>query len=150
MRRTRRMRAAFAHDAVVVVEPGGDPAALGGAVTLELCGSFAHPPLPRSPGTSTSSRPGGSAEEPRPTTASCPVAPHHTRADRDGGAVTVRVLFAVEPADEEAVRARIDRALASGYCDGPDGVRTRWTVRSSAAGVVSAAEREHAARLVAG
>lgn len=119
------MRAAFAHDAVVVVEPGGDPAALGGAVTLELCGSFAHPPP-------------------------CPVAKHHTRADPEGDAVRIRVLFAVEPADEEAVRSRIDRALASGYCDGPDGVRTRWTVRSSAAGVVSAAEREHAARLVAG
>jgi hypothetical protein len=117
-------RAAFAHDAVVVVEPGADLAALGGAVTLALCGAVAHPPP-------------------------CPVAPHHTRADRDGGTVTVRVLFAVEPADEEAVRSRIDRALASGYCDGPGGVRTRWTVLSSAAGVVSPAEHAHAARLAA-
>jgi hypothetical protein len=144
------MRAAFAHDAVLVMEPGVDLRAPGGAVTLELCGSFAHPPLPQSPGTPPSSPPGGSAGGPRPTTASCPMAPHHTRADRDGDAVAVRVLFAVEPAGEEAVRARIDRALASGYCDGPDGVRTRWTVRSSAAGVVSAAEHEHAARLAAG
>lgn len=116
------MRAAFVHDAVLDLEPDGDLAAPGGAVTLALCGSFTHLPP-------------------------CPVAPHHTRADRQGDAVAVRVLFAVEPPQEPSVRARIDAALASGVCDGPDGVRTRWSVRSSAPGVVAEAERDHAGRL---
>jgi hypothetical protein len=121
----RPVRAAFAHDAVLLMDAAADLAAPGGAVTLELCGSFAHPPP-------------------------CPVAPHHTRAERRGDGVAVRVLFAAEPAAEDAVRARIDAALAAGFCDGPDGTRTRWTLRRSGAGVVTEAERAHAARLAAG
>ena len=119
------MRAAFAHDAVLDMERDADLAAPGGAVTLALCGSFAHPPP-------------------------CPVAPHHTRSDRRGDGVAVRVLFAVAPAGEADARARIDRALAAGFCDGPDGTRTRWTVLSSAPGTVTEAERAHASRLVSG
>ena len=71
-------RVTFAHEAVLAMAPGADLAAPGGAVTLALCGAFAHPPP-------------------------CPVAPHHTRADRIGDDVLVRVLFAVEPAAEAAV-----------------------------------------------
>lgn len=118
-------RAAFAHDAVLAMEAGADVAAPGGAVTLALCGAFAHPPP-------------------------CPTAPHHTRADRRGDDVVVRVLFVAEAAEEAAVRARIDEALAGGVCDGPGGARTSWTLRSSAPGVVTAEERPHAARLLAG
>jgi hypothetical protein len=118
------VRAAFALDAVLDMDPDADLAAPGGAVTLALCGAFAHPPP-------------------------CPVAPHHTRAERRGDGVAVRVLFAVEPAAEVAVRARIDGALAGGVCDGPDGTRSRWTLRTSAPGVVTEQEGPHAARLAA-
>ena len=118
------MRIAFAHDALLEFEPGAELAAPGGAVTLELCGSVDHPPP-------------------------CPLAPHHTRSVPRGDGVAVHVLFAAEPAAEAEVRARIDRALAAGACTAPDGTRSRWALRRSGAGAVSAAEREHAARLVA-
>lgn len=139
------MRASFAHDAVLDMDPAADLAAPGGAVTLALCGAFEHPPP-------------------------CPVAPHHTRAERigdeaagsqmsnlSGGGgdtqgtlpVAVRVLFAAEPAAEVAVRARIDEALAGGACVGPGGTRTRWTLRGSAPGVVTEQDGPHAARLAA-
>ena len=118
------VRAAYAHDAVVDMERDADLTGPGGAVTLALCGAFAHPPP-------------------------CPVAPHHTRADRHADGVAVRVLFATDPAGEAAVRARIEAALAAGFCDGPDGTRTHWTLRTSAPGVVAESERAHAARLAA-
>jgi hypothetical protein len=117
------VRAAFAHDAVVDMADDADLTGPGGAVTLALCGSFEHPPP-------------------------CPLAPHHTRSDRRDDAVAVRVLFAAEPADEAVVRERIDAALAAGFCDGPDGVRTHWTLRDSGPAAVTDAERAHAARLV--
>jgi hypothetical protein len=117
------VRVAFVHDAVLGMEHDADLAGPGGAVTLALCGAFAHLPP-------------------------CPLAPHHTRADRRGDdAVVVRVLFAADPAAASAVRSRIDAALAAGFCDGPGGARTRWTLRTSAPGVVDASERAHAARL---
>ena len=118
------MRAAFAHDAVLVMGPDADLAAPGGAITHALCGAVEHPPP-------------------------CPLAPHHTRAQRCADGVAVRVLFAAAPVAEAQVRARIETALATGYGDAPDGTRTSWTLSSSGPGVVSAAEREHAARLVA-
>jgi hypothetical protein len=118
------VRAAYAHDAVVDMDRDADLSGPGGAVTLALCGAFAHPPP-------------------------CPVAPHHTRADRRGDGVAVRVLFATEPAREAAVRAGIEAALASGFCDGPDGTRTRWTLLTSAPGVVTESDRAHAARWAA-
>ena len=67
-----------------------------------------------------------------------------------GGAVTAALCgtFAVEPAAEGEVRSRVDRALAAGFCDGPDGRRSRWTLRRSEPGVIAAGEREHAARLI--
>src|SRR5689334_7662736 len=121
---TRRVRTAFAHDAVVAMEDDADLAGPGGAVTLALCGSFDHAPP-------------------------CPLAPHHTRAQRGDDGVAVRVLFAVEAPREAEVRARIDEALAAGSCIGPDGTPTRWAFRSSAPGTVSESEREHAERLIA-
>jgi hypothetical protein len=118
------VRATFAHDAVLDMDLDADLAAPGGAVTLALCGAFVHPPP-------------------------CPVAPHHTRVDRNDDGVAVRVLFAAEPAAEATVRARVDGALAGGVCEGPDGTHTRWTLRSSVPGVVTEEERDHAARLAA-
>ena len=106
------MRQPFAHDAVITLAPDADIAAPGGAVTAELCGHWEHPPP-------------------------CPLAPHHTAAQRRGAQVHLRILFATEPEREAEVRARIGRALAT------------WEVRSSAAGVVRQDERAHAGRLVA-
>jgi hypothetical protein len=120
---TRPVRVAFAHDALLDMEPGADLAAPGGAVTLAVCGACDHPPP-------------------------CPVAPHHTRADRRADGVAVRVLFATEEAREPEVRGWISEALAAGFCDGPDGIRTHWTLRSSAPAAVTEPERVHAARLI--
>ena len=44
---------------------------------------------------------------------------------------------------------RTDEALA-GICTAPDGARTRWTLRSSGPGVVTAEEGAHAGRLLSG
>ena len=58
------------------------------------------------------------------------------------------MLFAVEPAREAEIRTRIDRALATGFCEAPDGTQTRWVLRSSAPGTATEVERGHAHRLV--
>jgi len=116
-------RAAYAHDAVVVLDPGGDPRAPGGAITVALCGHWDHEPP-------------------------CPLAPHHTDASPEGDdTFRVRVLFAAEPADEERVRSLIGQALSSGRLAGPDGRVTRWMVESSSASSVRPDESDHAARL---
>jgi len=106
------MRHAYAHHAVLELAPDADPAAPGGAITTELCGQWEHPPP-------------------------CPLAPHHTAAERQGPQVHLRILFATEPEHEAEVRTRIGRALAA------------WQVRRSAAGAVRPDERAHAGRLVA-
>jgi hypothetical protein len=106
------MRQPFAHDAVITLAPDADIAAPGGAVTAELCGHWQHQPP-------------------------CPLAPHHTAAQRRGAQVHLRILFATEPEREAEVRTRIGRALAA------------WEVRSSAAGAVRQEEQAHAGRLVA-
>ncbi len=105
------MRQPFAHDAVITLAPDADIAAPGGAVTAELCGHWQHPPP-------------------------CPLAPHHTAAQRRGAQVHLRILFATEPEREAEVRTRIGRALAA------------WEVRTSAAGAVRQEEQAHAGRLV--
>jgi hypothetical protein len=115
----------YAHEAVVIVHPGGDCAAPGGAITVALCGHWDHEPP-------------------------CPLAPHHTDATpADDDAVRIRVLFAADPADEQRVRSLIEEALSSGRLTGPDGRVTRWMLKSSAAGTIRPEEADHAARLVA-
>ncbi|MGP4000607.1 hypothetical protein [Streptomyces sp. 8N706] len=103
------MRRAFAHDAVVVLDPGGDVRAPGAAVTAALCGHCEHDPP-------------------------CPKGPHHTGAERDGDVVSLRVLFATEPSAEAEVRGRTEAALSAGILDGPDGVTTRWRLRRADSG----------------
>jgi hypothetical protein len=117
------MRGTFAHDAVLRIGPKEDIRAPGAAVTVALCGHWEHEPP-------------------------CPLAPHHTRAERDGEDAHLRILFAAAPADEVEVRARIDAALGEGELAGPAGV-TRWRLVRSGAGSVSDAERDHAERLAA-
>ena len=107
------MRAVFAHDAVLAMEGEQDVQAPGGAITVALCGSWEHEPP-------------------------CPLAPHHTAAERDGDVVRLRVLFAAEPADEPEVRRRIADALVAG-----------WRVISEGPGEVRSDETDHGRRLAA-
>ncbi|WP_433188255.1 hypothetical protein [Actinoallomurus sp. CA-150999] len=117
------MRRAFAHDAVVVMEAGGDVRAPGAAITVALCGHWEHEPP-------------------------CPLAPHQTVAERAGDQVRLRVLFATEPTAETEVRDRIVEALSRSRLDGPDGATTRWRLLSARPGSVREDEREQAERLV--
>lgn len=116
------MREAFAHEAVVVLENGGDERAPGGAITVALCGSWSHEPP-------------------------CPLAPHHTRAHRTDGELTLRLLFAAHPADEARVRALVEEVLVRGWGDTPNG-RTCWDLVESGPSAVSEDELAHARRLL--
>lgn len=116
-------RQGFAHDAVLTMDAQGDDRAPGGAITVALCGSWEHEPP-------------------------CPLTPHHTRTHRSGREVTLRLLFAARPDDEDRVRALVDEALARGWGDDPGGVRSTWQVRSSHASPVRPDEQEHVRRLI--
>jgi len=119
------MRSSFVHTAVVVLGRDADPGAPGGAVTLELCGSWDHEPP-------------------------CPLAAHHTSVADAGDASRLRILFAAAPADEAEVRDRIDAALGRGSCVGPDGRTSTWTLVSTGPDVVGLGETAHAERLTLG
>jgi hypothetical protein len=116
-------RAAFAHDAVLILGPDGDQNAPGGAITVALCGAWTHEPP-------------------------CPLAPHHTRVQRSGTEVTLRVLFAADPVDESHVRRLVDEALARGWGAAEDGSRTDWQLVESGASPVRPEEEDHARRLI--
>lgn len=118
------MRQAFAHEAVLLMGTEQDEHAPGAAITVELCGHWEHEPP-------------------------CPLAPHHTSADRRGADVWLRTLFAVEAQREAEVRARIDEALAGGRLTGPDGRETSWGLVRSAPSALLADEADHAERLAA-
>ncbi len=117
-------RAAFAHDAVVAMQPGGSPNAPGAAITLALCGSWDHPPP-------------------------CSLAPHYVTNTQEDETVTLRVLFATEPVNEQHVRTLIGEALATGHVTVPDGGVATWRLRSASRGEIRADEQDHAAHLVA-
>jgi hypothetical protein len=119
------MRHPFAHEAVLDMAPDADTGAPGAAITVALCGHWEHPPP-------------------------CPLAAHHTQADRVGGQVRLRVLFATEPELAGTVRQRIDAALSEGQLAGPDGVTTRWRLRATRDGAVRPEETDQAGRLVRG
>jgi hypothetical protein len=112
----------FAHDATLAMEVDADLRAPGGAVTVALCGHWEHEPP-------------------------CPLARHHTQAERWGDRVVLRILFAAEPGRVPDVRSRIDSALAAGQLRGPDGATSRWRLVGSAPSDVRADEKEHARRL---
>jgi hypothetical protein len=115
------MREAFAHEAALSMASAADPASVGAAVTVALCGHWEHEPP-------------------------CPLAPHHTSAVRDGDAVVVRILFACEPEQEGHVRELVESALASGRAPAPG--EGTWQLRSCGRSDVLEAEREHVGRLV--
>lgn len=116
------MRQAFAHEAVLHMAPDADTRAPGAAITTELCGHWEHEPP-------------------------CPLAPHHTRADRIDGEVRLRILFAVEPDREDIVRQRIDKALSRGRLPSVKDPSGSWQVRLSRRSAISPEETDHAARL---
>jgi hypothetical protein len=116
------MRQAFAHEALLLMAPDADTRAPGAAITTALCGHWEHQPP-------------------------CPLAAHHTRADRSDGEVGLRILFAAEPDLEDAVRQRIDLALSRGQLPGPEGGHTRWQLRLSRRSEVLPEETDHATRL---
>jgi len=99
-----------------------DEAAVGAAVTVELCGTWDH-------------------------SGPCPVAPHHTAAARQGDELHVRVLFAVPAGQERVVRDRVVAALSSGSLARPDGPTSRWRLLRHSVGELRPEEQEHAARL---
>jgi hypothetical protein len=103
------VRHAYAHDAVVAIQPGGSPNAPGGAIAIALCGHWDHPPP-------------------------CPLAPHHVDNFPSDETVTLRVLFATEPSNEQRVRSLIGDALAPGHSTGPDGRVTSWQLQSASPG----------------
>ena len=116
-------RQGYAHEAVLTLDDDGDHRAPGGAITEALCGSWSHQPP-------------------------CPLAPHHTRTHRSGDEVSVRLLFAAEPDDEQRVRSLVKAALARGWGDDPEGARTTWRLISSGPSDVRPEETEHVSRLI--
>jgi hypothetical protein len=116
------MRHAFAHEAVLVMRPDADLRAPGAEITAALCGHWNHQPP-------------------------CPLAAHHTRAERVGDQVHVRTLFATEPEAEHLVRQRIDHALSGGQLQGPGPVITHWQLHTSRRSEVTTEETSHAERL---
>jgi hypothetical protein len=116
------MRQAFAHEAVLSLPAEADERVPGAAVTVALCGHWEHEPP-------------------------CPLAPHHTRAERDGGELRVRILFAAEPDAEAEVRRRIELAL-SGQWPLPGDLTAAWRLTGNWPSEVATAEQAHAARLI--
>jgi hypothetical protein len=117
-------RKAFAHDAVVAMRDSDSPDAVGGAIANALCGGWDHQPP-------------------------CPLAPHYVSSAAVGDTVSIRVVFATEPANEQRVRALIGEALATGQLTVPDGSVAQWQLRSESAGVLRADEQDLAADLIA-
>jgi hypothetical protein len=118
------VRHAFVHEAILSMSAADDERAPGAAITIALCGRLDHAPP-------------------------CPLAPHHTAAEREGDRIRLRILFAAEPAREAEVRGRVGEALALGRLAGPDGKVTRWRLASDGPGSVHPSEVDHAGRLLA-
>lgn len=116
------MRQAFAHEVVLVLEPGADPAAPGAAVAVALCGHWDHEPP-------------------------CPLSPHRVDVEQGDSGLRVRIVFAADPEAEPEVRRRIELALA-GRWEFPAGFGTPWQVRESRSREVAPDEREVAERLI--
>jgi len=81
-------RLPFAHEAELRLEPGTDPAVIGGAVTTALCGHWEHNGPCRWP--------------------------HNNDAEPDDPVVRFRTIFVAPAADEAEVRERIERSLREG------------------------------------
>ena len=93
----------YAYTATVRLAAGGDTRAVGGAVTVALCGHWEH-------------------------TGPCRW-PHHTGSvPTDRGELIITTRFACSADEEPDVRNRIAAAVATGELLGPEGDLTTWTV----------------------
>jgi hypothetical protein len=91
----------FAHEQVCrVADLRGDPAALGGAVTVALCGHWEHEGDCRWP--------------------------HHTSSRPDGDEVVATVRFDAPDDEVPEVRRLVGQALARGELVGPEGDLATW------------------------
>jgi hypothetical protein len=104
------------------MEPGGDVRAPEAAITVVLRGRWEHEPP-------------------------CPLAPRSTDMRRSGGQIRLREVFVAEPTAEADVRRRIEAALSQGGLTGPDGVTTRWHLRSAQPGLLRDDEAQHVEQL---
>lgn len=111
----------FVHTARARLEPGGDPAALGGAATVGLCGSWEHD-------------------------GPC-VWPHHSATGAADGLTTLRTVFRARPEREADVRRLLDAALRTGRQAGPDGTATDWQLLDSGPAEPTADEKSLGDRL---
>lgn len=111
----------FVHCAELILEPGADHRAPGGAVTVALCGSWDHEGACRWP--------------------------HHSDVESHGGTTLVRVVFIADAHEESVVRTSIHDAFAGGRCTGPDGNISRWSMIASDAGVLTLEERGWAVKM---
>ncbi|MGX1162849.1 hypothetical protein FBY31_3095 [Arthrobacter sp. SLBN-100] len=113
----------YVHAATLLMDgTAADPGAPGAAITTALCGSSEHPPP-------------------------CPLAAHYTGWSREGDTVSLRIIFATEPASEGEVRGLIDAALARDAFDTPHGTVSRWTFLTSGPAELGPQERGHAERI---
>jgi len=119
------MRELFARDAFLAMEPDADTQAPGAAVTKARCGTWEHEPP-------------------------CPLAAHHSHPQRSSDAVNQRILYAVDPDKEPAVRQLIDSALSAGRLEDRDGATARWELLASARGEMRPEEIDHGQRLLHG
>ena len=117
------MRLAYAHEAVLMMAAGSDDRAPGGAITVALCGALDHDPP-------------------------CPLAAHHTAAQRYGDELHLRILFAAPPDRCGEIRSKIDAALRAGGFAGPDGHASAWQTLRTGCATVAPEERPHARRLL--
>jgi hypothetical protein len=92
----------FTYHATVRLAPGGDERAIGGAVTVALCGHWDHPGPCRWP--------------------------HRTSLAPAGERVAVTVAYTCSDAEKTLVESMIDGAIRSGMLEGPEGAVTHWTV----------------------
>lgn len=111
----------YLHTARARLEPGGDPAALGAAVTVGLCGSWDHD-------------------------GPC-LWPHHNETQVSQGVATLRTVFHARVQHEAEVRRLADAALRSGGQAGPDGLTTVWELLDSGPDEPTADEKSLGDRL---
>ncbi|ADP79508.1 hypothetical protein [Pseudofrankia inefficax] len=114
-------RSGFVYEAWVRLAAGADSRALGGAVTVALCGHWEHE-------------------------GAC-TWPHNVRVgEHVDGMLAVRVVAVSAQAEQAVVMQLIDGALAVGRLAGPDGA-SQWSVIRAGSAELTADERALVARL---
>ncbi len=112
--------AVFVHEAWLALAKGADSRAPGAAVTVALCGHSEHEGPCHSP--------------------------HHTSAEPKGGKLVVRILFAVDAADEATVRGKIVPALRESRVP-EEAAEKKWTLLSETIATPTAEESARGERI---